>query len=141
MSKCVFESVKWLTLIVTWLAGIVLAKGAWKLAALLVPPYGWYLIVERIMQSLEVKLEEKEMENAITQVFDEQLKEAKDQENPKVYFMMYTDLSEDGRKQRMSLYKVFKNELFSLADAFDFVKMQGKFPVLTRKLLNAEIAQ
>ena len=52
MSKCVFESVKWLTLIVTWLAGIVLAKGAWKLAALFVPPYGWYLIVERIMQSL-----------------------------------------------------------------------------------------
>jgi hypothetical protein len=81
------------------------------------------------------------MENAITQVFDEQLKEAKDQENPKVYFMMYTDLSEDGQKQRMSLYKVFKNELFSLTDAFDFVKMQGKFPVLTRKLLNAEIVQ
>ena len=33
-----------------WIAGIVLAAGWWKLAALFVPFYAWYLFVERLMQ-------------------------------------------------------------------------------------------
>lgn len=40
---------------VTWLAGIVLAKGGWAtLAACLVPFYAWYLVVERAMTSMGV---------------------------------------------------------------------------------------
>jgi hypothetical protein len=35
---------------VPWLAGIVLAKGFWSTtAAVCIPPYAWYLVVERIM--------------------------------------------------------------------------------------------
>lgn len=34
-----------------WLAGTVLAPGWWKLAALVFPPYPWYLVVERAMQA------------------------------------------------------------------------------------------
>ena len=35
---------------VPWLAGIVLAKGFWSTAAAVcVPPYAWYLVVERGM--------------------------------------------------------------------------------------------
>ena len=35
---------------VPWLAGIVLAKGFWSTsAAVCVPPYAWYLVVERGM--------------------------------------------------------------------------------------------
>ena len=34
----------------SWLAGIVLAKGFWStVAAVCVPPYAWYLVVERTM--------------------------------------------------------------------------------------------
>lgn len=35
---------------VPWLAGMVLAKGFWSTsAAVCVPPYAWYLVVERGM--------------------------------------------------------------------------------------------
>ena len=35
---------------VPWLAGIVLAKGFWSTAAAVcVPPYAWYLVVERVI--------------------------------------------------------------------------------------------
>ena len=35
---------------VPWLAGIVLANGFWcTVAAILFPPFGWYLVVERAM--------------------------------------------------------------------------------------------
>lgn len=35
---------------VLWLAGIVLAKGFWSTAAAVcIPPYAWYLVVERGM--------------------------------------------------------------------------------------------
>ena len=35
---------------VSWLAGIVLAHGFWSTtAAVCLPPYAWYLLVERIM--------------------------------------------------------------------------------------------
>ena len=34
----------------SWLAGIVLAKGAIStIAAIFIPPYAWYLVVERAM--------------------------------------------------------------------------------------------
>lgn len=36
--------------VVTWLAGIVLSKGFWScLFATWVPPYAWYLVVEKVM--------------------------------------------------------------------------------------------
>lgn len=36
---------------VTWIAGAVLAKGFWSTAAAVcLPPYAWYLVVERWMQ-------------------------------------------------------------------------------------------
>lgn len=46
--------VTWATGVITWLAGIVLAKGWLKLLAFLLPPYGWYLIVERTMQAFGI---------------------------------------------------------------------------------------
>lgn len=37
--------------VVLWIAGWVLAKGFWlTTAAIFFPPYGWYLIIERLMQ-------------------------------------------------------------------------------------------
>ena len=34
---------------VSWLAGIVLAKGAWSVAfAIIIPIWSWYLVVEEI---------------------------------------------------------------------------------------------
>ena len=37
-----------LTITVPWLAGIVLAEGFWSTAAAIcMPPYAWYLFVER----------------------------------------------------------------------------------------------
>lgn len=38
--------------VVCWLAGIVLAKGFGAVVAILIPPYGWYLVVERVMQAI-----------------------------------------------------------------------------------------
>jgi hypothetical protein len=36
--------------VVAWIAGIVLAKGFWStFFAVMVPLWGWYLIVEKIM--------------------------------------------------------------------------------------------
>lgn len=36
-----------------WLAGIVLAKGFWSVtAAILIPFWGWYLVVEQVIQRL-----------------------------------------------------------------------------------------
>lgn len=40
-------------LAVVWAAGIVLAKGFWStLAAVLVPPWGWYLCAEYVLHRL-----------------------------------------------------------------------------------------
>ena len=37
-------------LVIPWLAGVVLAKGFWSTsAAVFVPPYAWYLVIERVM--------------------------------------------------------------------------------------------
>jgi hypothetical protein len=36
-----------------WVAGVVLAKGFWStFAAVFLPPWAWYLVVERVGQSL-----------------------------------------------------------------------------------------
>lgn len=36
--------------VVTWLTGIVLSKGFWScLFATWIPPYAWYLVVEKVM--------------------------------------------------------------------------------------------
>lgn len=38
--------------VIAWLAGAVLAHGFWSTAfALFVPPWAWYLLVERVMQA------------------------------------------------------------------------------------------
>jgi len=38
--------------VITWMSGIVLAKGFWStFFAIWLPPYGWYLVVERVMQA------------------------------------------------------------------------------------------
>lgn len=40
-----------LILVIGWIAGIVLSKGFWFGAlAFVVPPYAWYLVVEKIMR-------------------------------------------------------------------------------------------
>lgn len=39
-----------LLIVIGWIAGIVLAKGFWlTVLAIVVPIYGWYLVIERIM--------------------------------------------------------------------------------------------
>lgn len=41
--------------VLAWLAGAVLAKGSWATAAaVILPPYGWYLVVERAMHAMGV---------------------------------------------------------------------------------------
>jgi hypothetical protein len=39
-----------LVLSASWIAGIVLADGWLKLVAALLPPYAWYLFIERLMK-------------------------------------------------------------------------------------------
>lgn len=39
------------TMVLSWLAGAVLALGPWStVAAAIFPPYAWYLVVERVMR-------------------------------------------------------------------------------------------
>lgn len=39
-------------IVVLWLVGIVLAKGLWTLLAIIFPPYGWYLIIQKFMAAI-----------------------------------------------------------------------------------------
>ena len=49
--KTELESLGVLLAIVVWLGGAVLAKGFWMtVAAVFMPPYAWYLVVELVMQ-------------------------------------------------------------------------------------------
>ena len=49
--KDVAEAILYLIVVLFWIAGIVLAKGFWSTAAaIILPPWGWYLIVERWLQ-------------------------------------------------------------------------------------------
>ena len=45
------EMIAALLMIVTWLAGIVLASGWLKLLAAVFPFYAWYLVVEKAMEA------------------------------------------------------------------------------------------
>jgi len=45
------EALLCLLIIISWIAGTVLAPGWLKLIAFFFPPYPWYLVVEKIMQS------------------------------------------------------------------------------------------
>ena len=39
-----------LVMVVAWIAGIILAKGFWStLAAVIILPYSWYLVIEKVM--------------------------------------------------------------------------------------------
>lgn len=41
----------YVAMVIGWLAGLVLAKGFWStVAAIFLPPWAWYLVVERWMQ-------------------------------------------------------------------------------------------
>ena len=45
------EFISWLTVAVGWIAGVVVSSGFWSTtAAICVPPYAWYLLVERAMR-------------------------------------------------------------------------------------------
>jgi len=46
-----FELLVCVLAIIPWIAGTVLAPGWWKIAAFIFPPYPWYLVAEKIMQS------------------------------------------------------------------------------------------
>ena len=51
--KHLIELVATILVCVSWLAGIVLAKGFWSTAmAVLIAPYAWYLAVEHAMRSV-----------------------------------------------------------------------------------------
>ena len=44
-----------LLMVMAWLAGVVLAKGFWSTAcAVWMPPWAWYLVMERVLQLLGV---------------------------------------------------------------------------------------
>jgi hypothetical protein len=48
--KTLVEHVSGWAFMAAWVAGWVLAKGFWStLAAVFVPPWGWYLIAERLI--------------------------------------------------------------------------------------------
>ena len=51
--KHLIESVAALIAVTTWIAGLVLAKGFWStFFGVFLPPWAWYLVVERCMQHL-----------------------------------------------------------------------------------------
>jgi hypothetical protein len=47
--KYFVHCLSWWMLVVSWLAGIVLAHGWWTVLAALFPFYAWYLVIERLM--------------------------------------------------------------------------------------------
>lgn len=48
--KYLVELIGLVLLGVSWIAGVVLATGFWSTgAAVCMPPYAWYLVVERMM--------------------------------------------------------------------------------------------
>jgi uncharacterized membrane protein len=41
--------------VIIWIAGIIIAKGFWStLFAVFLPPWGWYLVIERAMYALKM---------------------------------------------------------------------------------------
>lgn len=48
--KHLIDTISGMAFLAAWLAGAVLAHGFWSTAfALFFPPWGWYLIAERLM--------------------------------------------------------------------------------------------
>lgn len=48
--KTLIEHVSGWLAVIAWLAGLVLVKGFWAtLAAFFLPPYAWYLFVEKLI--------------------------------------------------------------------------------------------
>ena len=49
--KYLVELIASTLIVVTWIAGIVLAHGFWQTAAAVcLPPYAWYLVLERALE-------------------------------------------------------------------------------------------
>jgi hypothetical protein len=40
-----------MVLFVSWMGGVVVAEGGYKIFAILIPFYAWYLFMERIMKA------------------------------------------------------------------------------------------
>jgi len=38
----------------SWLAGVAVAQGWIKLVAILLPPYAWYIFIEKLMQFYKI---------------------------------------------------------------------------------------
>ena len=43
-----------LFMFVWWFAGIAVASGWWKALAIILPPYAWYVFMEKMLKSLGV---------------------------------------------------------------------------------------
>jgi hypothetical protein len=43
-----------LFVLVWWIAGIASATGWWKLIAIFIPPYAWYIFMEKFLKSMGV---------------------------------------------------------------------------------------
>ena len=44
------EIVLVLIIVISWIAGVAIAKGIFEvIVAILMPPYSWYLVIEKIM--------------------------------------------------------------------------------------------
>jgi len=43
-----------LFMFVWWMAGIAVASGWWKLFAILMPPYAWYIFIEKLLDRLGI---------------------------------------------------------------------------------------
>lgn len=41
-----------MTILISWITGIVFAVGWWKVAAFILPPYAWYVAVDRILEKI-----------------------------------------------------------------------------------------
>jgi hypothetical protein len=50
------EKNNWISLFlfVWWFAGIAAASGSWKILAIFVPPYAWYLFAERLLEYFRI---------------------------------------------------------------------------------------
>lgn len=48
--RSLLKNLSGLLILITWLGGVVLAKGFWSTAfSIFIPPWAWYLVVEKIM--------------------------------------------------------------------------------------------
>lgn len=43
-----------LFLFVWWMAGMAVATGWWKIVAIFMPPYAWYVFIEKLLKSLGI---------------------------------------------------------------------------------------